>query len=284
MSHINICDLGNLSPGLNIEGGLPYQNLIQNNINKTIIWANIIMIFDRPLIDNVLFRDLDKKMKENEYPLLENTIDEINEHKMFAIYLMIIGYYISNCRRLTSKLNNENINITIHIHQDENSINLLYQIKYFVSMLYKFYTLDLTNINLDYRTDIYTFISTNHDYNDTDILISLSQCAGLSKYYNPGDMILADTFIPYNVTEKKIYLNKKYKVDNHLLKIINDIINSQYNLFSVNFVNNNYTSKNGLKNNNKATIITENDFFVFPILQVDDLWNPEDNNEMIELV
>jgi len=86
---MNVTELHEIAEGLNIEGGFPGLDL--RKVNKLGIWVNLVLVLDRPLIDNIVFDDL---LKNNPYPLLENAIDEINEYKMFACYIMIVGYYL----------------------------------------------------------------------------------------------------------------------------------------------------------------------------------------------
>lgn len=283
MSKIAISDLHTIARGLNIEGGYPYHYLIRNNPNKEILWANLVLILDRPLIDNILFEELDKKMKDNSYLLLENTIDEINEHRMFAIYLMIICYYLENGKSLLNKSLIDKLHITVHIHQDIIGVNIINILKKYLCDFYEHFSIDMTNIILEYRTDEFTFVSTEHDYSGTDILISLSQCAGLGYELKPGDMIIPETFIPYDITNKTINVNESYKIKNHLHKILNDILLSKYHMFSIEYINNNYESANKNKKH-KVIQLYNTDFTITPILQVNALWNPIDPSEMVNII
>lgn len=284
MNHINLRDVYIMAPGLNIEGGLPYTYLVRDNPNKNPLWVNLILMLDRPLIDNILFSKLDEIMKMNSYPLLENTIDALNEHKMFAIYLMTIGYYLEYGRSFMNLKDDDELHIVIHMHQDIASKGFLELIQKHLIPLCEFFKLDNPNTHISYRTDTPIFIATEHSYENTDILISLSQCAGLSRFINPGDMIISDTFIPYDVANKKIIQSKKYNVKNHLIETYKDIVESNYNVFSVHYINNHYKSKNPRKYVNTAKLIKYNDFIIKPILQVDALWNPESDMEILEII
>lgn len=283
MHKLQVNQLNRISGGLNIEGGYPYAYLMRDNPLKKVRWANIVLVLDRPLIDNVLFEDLDKKMKDNNYPLLENTVDEINEHQMFAMYLMILGYYLEHGKQLLNKNKNDDLIITVHMHQDIASAGLLITLSQMIDDLRKDFNFDVHNIKIDYRTDHYTFISTNHNYQNTDILLSLSQCAGLDPCLKPGDMIVTNEFIPYDISQKTITMENKYEVSNDLMNRIQNILKSPYHEYSINYVNNNYVSKNKGKRHN-AYKMTDFDFNPTPILQVNALWNPINETEIVTVI
>ena len=285
MANIPISKLHTVSDGLNIEGGYPYHYLIRDNPYKKVLWANLVLVLDRPLIDNVLFEELDKKLKKESYMLLENTVDEINEHQMFSIYLIVICYYLENGRKLLNKLVNDQLHITVHIHQDVVGVSIINIVKKFLHDFCEHFNINMTDITLEYRTDNFTFVSSEHDYNDTDILISLSQCAGLSYEIKPGDMIIPDTFIPFDVTNKIINVKESYKVKNNLIEILCDLLFSKYHMFGIDYINKNYESSNKTKNKkHKATILHISDFTITPILQVNALWNPTDSLEVVKII
>lgn len=263
-----IDQLSKLAIGLNIEGGFPSIDLAKINGHK--IWTNLILVLDRPLIDNIIFDDL---VKNNPYPLLENAIDEINEYQLFAVYLMIIGYYLEMA-------NQKSLNVTIHIHQNGNlkSCQIFTDIvkKQVVHLMenYKF------KVQVNYLMDNEHYQNTIVNYNETDILISLSQCAGLDPNIAAGAFIISNTFIPYDIDMKKI--NSSYQVTNDLMENIESIIGSKYNQFGVNYVNKNYKSFNEIKNKHHfATVSKYDDFYQGKILQVNKLWNPTDKSELI---
>src|SRR5579863_9717735 len=101
MEEINVTELHKIAPGLNIEGGYPLLDLLKTNNNG--IWANIVLVLDRPLIDDIIFDDI---LKNNKYPLLENAIHDINEHKFLVAFLITTLYYIEHAQELTNKDNN----------------------------------------------------------------------------------------------------------------------------------------------------------------------------------
>jgi len=281
MNQLQVDKLYEIAGGLNIEGGYPANCLVRDNRWKPTLWANIILILDRPLVDNIIFDELPKKMKTNNYPLLENTIDDINEHKMFATYLMIVGYYLEHGRKLLDKKETDKLIIMIHMHQDVASVGLLNILADMINNLRKHY--NITNTIIKYKTDDHTFNPYAHNYTGIDILLSLSQCAGLDPYLKPGELIITDEFIPYDIINKKIITKSKYKSQNHLKTSISDILNSKYHDYSINYVNKNYVSKNKSKNYD-AYKLTVFDFPETPILQADRLWNPIDKTELIDII
>jgi hypothetical protein len=103
------------APGLNIEGGYPFIDLHESNPHA--LWVNAIVVLDRPILDNFLFCDLVEKIRMNNYPLLENAIDNLNEHHMLARFLLVTLYYVANAK--------PGSNIVIHFHQDVIAKNLV---------------------------------------------------------------------------------------------------------------------------------------------------------------
>lgn len=264
---ISIKNLFKTAGALNIEGGFPVKYLNNNSL-----WVNLVLVLDRPLIDNIIF---DEILKNNKYPLLENSIEELNEHKFMASYLMVIGYYIENGRLLLNKTKDEDLNITIHVHQDKSCWLLIHMLRKYLKKMYEYFGFDMNKINIDYRTDDPYFISKSHNYCKTNILISLSQCAGLDPKLCSGELIIPNEFIPFNIDKNEVYCNQKYVVNNDLITRIDDILISKYNDYCVNYINKNYISFNPNKNYN-AKKLSKEDFKTTTILQVDKIWNPKD--------
>lgn len=256
MMQVRINELHKLATGLNVEGGYPYRCLVRDNPFKNVLWGNIVLVLDRPIIDNILFEDMEKKLQDNPSLILENLIDEINEHKMFATYLMILCYYIENGRRLLNKTNDEILHLVVHIHQDMVGMNIISRFKKYLPDL----NIDLSKIIIEYRIDQYIFTSTVHNYTNTDILLSLSQCAGLHPELKPGDFIIPDTFIPYDIKNKKLYWINQYKIHNSIINELNNIINSKHNMICRDYINNHYISLNSKKLSDQAKLLTKKTF------------------------
>jgi hypothetical protein len=278
--YIQTKNLGSLSHGLNIEGGFPYLDLI--NYNPKAIWSNIIISLDNPIEDNVLFDHILETVNANNYPLLENAIAELNEHQMLATLLLVALYYIENARNILNYDSEQTINILIYIHQDKIAINLINIIDYYLHELIKLFNINSFKITLSYQTDNYIYIKTPQNYNCVDILLSFSQCAGLS-HNKPGTILIANEFIPFDIQNNKIYLSKKYTAKNDIFNRIHDMLNKDYNEKICDYINKNYISSNPEKKN-VCDIVTRSEFKITPILQVDDLWNPSDKDKNIELI
>lgn len=274
---MEISKLYKVAAGLNIEGGFPFIDLFRDN--KKSIWANLILVLDRPLIDKVVF---DEIFANNKYPLLESAIDNLNEHNFLATYLMIICYYMDNGRKMLNKKETEILYITIHIHQDITAMPLIKLLDEYLDRLTKMYNIDISNTKIDYQTDNKTYANTRHKYS-TDILISFSQCAGLHPKLQPGAMIVANEFIPYNIDTSTVNVFESYIVENSLIKDLDLMLNSKYCDYAVEFINTNYVSANLNKGNDKANL-NWFDFHYKKILQVDKLWNPTNDNELVSVI
>ncbi|XWV25275.1 hypothetical protein QJ856_gp0495 [Tupanvirus deep ocean] len=269
--------LFHLAAGLNIEGGYPLLDLLKTNPKGK--WINLILVLDRPLVDNITFDEL---FSNNKYPLLENAIDNLNENHFLASYLMIIGYYIDNGHQICCKNETEYLNITIHLHQDTASTPLLNLLKSYVEVVIKDNGLEHKKIKINYLTDEKTYVCSDHNYDDTDLLISLSQCAGLHPNLMPGSLIIPNQFIPYQIHDNIIYESLSYEMPNLLKKDLENVLFSKFNNYSVKYINDNYVSANPNKKF-LAKEFTKNDFNVTNILQVDELWNPTNPKVLVKI-
>jgi hypothetical protein len=297
---LSIKDLHQIAGGLNIEGGHPgidlHSSKIYSNHNSirnlesmrleshaiTALWVNSVLVLDRPLIDHLSFDDLNRN---NIYPSLENAIIEINEHQLLASYLMIIGYYQANGHEILNLPDTTPLKITIHLHQDTRSKPFLDIIANLVCGFLR--EQNLSQKSIEYRLDHPHYQSpvTSHNYQDTHILISLSQCAGFDPNVPAGSLILPNEFIPYNIVNQTIHHDKKYRVDNNLQENLPKILDSKYNDLAVKYVNQNYQSANLAKNLiHKASLMNLNDFKYAKILQVDSLWNPSNDDERVRVI
>lgn len=284
---VNVTELYKIAPGLNIEGGLPQHNLINNNLiqSKDVIWANVVIVLDCPLVGehNITFDEL---VATNPYPLLENAIEEINEHKFLATYLMILGYYLENGRKLMCVSKDDILNITVHIHQDDKTCKPLRNIIINqLNELVKHFNIDVTHTEIVFRADTPTYVTTDQNCDNIHILISLSQCAGFDEKYPAGTMIIPTEFIPYDIKKKEINIKNKYQADNSLLKDLDDMLNSKFHKYAIEYINKNYQSNNPKKNKiHNVSKLSTKDFHHLPLLHVDQLWNPADRTEEITII
>lgn len=271
MEQLQVSQLGDIAGGINIEGGFPYYCLRKDNPYKSIIWANIGIIVPK------------KQMRDiaNRYPMSENTIENINEHKMLSTYLMIVGYYLEHGRRLLDKTSNEKLMVTVHMHQDSSNIELLNILSDMINDLRKHF--NMKNMILKYKTDQFVFNTHSHTFMNTDILISLSQCKMIDPYIRVGEFVIPEYWIPYEIKTKCVNIKNQYSAPNHLTTSINEILRSQYNDYSIKYVNSNYVSKNKTKNYD-AYKLSVFDFMKTTILQVTNFWTPIDDTDFVALI
>ena len=273
---MELCNIYKLAGGLNIEGGFPCMDLHKTNPSGA--WVNLVLVLDRPLVDKILFDDI---FENNTYPFLENAIDNLNEHNFLAAYIMIIGFYIKNGPKIFG-CENRTFKIVVHIHQDKKSMPLVEYLKYLIDTMVNYLNIATQNIEIVYQTDDKTYVNSEHNYYDTDLLISLSQCAGLDPKLEPGALIIPDYFVPYDIDLSTIELYKKYKTENDLPTRLDDIIKSDYNKFAVNFINSIWTSPNKIKKFCASEFVTS-DFNFTNLLQVNKLWNPTNDQEIVRI-
>ena len=255
--------------GLNIEGGFPYRDL---QSSKSTIWANLILVLDRPLIDMIDFDDI---VKNNPYLLLENAIIEINERQFLTVYMLILEFYVLNGSKLVNK---KDPTIVVHIHQDENCYPL---IKIITSLLEK---RNLMSSRIKFKTDKPNYQSMNHGKYMCDILISLSQCAGLDPSIPAGALLCSDTFIPLDLQSSTLRLDSKYQVKNSLIEHSQEIFGQDCVNDIVKLVNTEYVSANPNKSGQIARRPVVGDLHHTNIIQVDRLWNPNASLQSITIV
>lgn len=265
---IRVGDLYHIAGGLNIEGGFPLDDLKKTcGHSRRLIWANLVLVLDRPLVDNVIFDLIIEAMRVNKYDLLEEAIDEINEYHFLIAFYMIFSYYLNN---------NADANIVVHIHQNNESGPL-------IEICRRMCLTINPEAKISFRSDDpnYQSPATNRDYHDTDILISLSQCAGLDPKYEPGALLIPNRFIPYDIDSRTVFINQSYERQNDLQQNIDKIFQS--NSEGLDYVRSNYKSKNQ-KKNYSLSLLKRDDFYITDILQVNKLWNPENSEELVTIV
>lgn len=276
MKHIQAFELDTIADCLNIEGGRPEKHMRAQCKGK-FLWVNCSLDLDRPAVDGVNFTAVLNDPRG--FPLLENVFDNLNEHHCLAAFLMIIQYYIVHAHQLLEKEDyNENVKITIHLHQDPSRYEWCEIIQKYLST-----TERPKYIIIEYLTDKLPtyFTEENSDYRETDILISLSQDAGLTPKYMPGTLHIFNTFIPFDAKTNIIYKKDEYTVNNDLFVRLDNILQSKYNQLAVSYVNENFKSHNPCKVNDKAHIFTRSDFIESICLEVKGIWEPENKHQEI---
>jgi len=188
---IKLAELPTIALGLNIEGYRPTLTL-----PKDCKWYNIVQAIDKPL-NGITFDDIMTKQKLHHYPLIEQTVDNID-----------IEIWIASLVDIINEIKKHHTNLLVHIHQYTGTTildKILHQ-KTGMTVI-----LDQTNFfesPIDYQKQ----------YPDIDGLLSLSQCAGLG--VKAGQWIVPDKFYEFDVIENSICMTPKY-VKNDILKFIN---------------------------------------------------------------
>ncbi len=111
------------------------------------------------------------------------------------------------------------------------------------------------------------------------VRLSLSQCALLNLKMKPGDFFIPTTFTRFNVHQNTIDTTKQYTVENDLVKHCDAIVKSRF-YTSAQAVLADYQSMNSLKANRDTTPI----FHFSPFLQVDGIWEPKSDAEVVQVI
>lgn len=274
---LSVTELHRLATGLNIEGGDPGRDLRRTGSHKK--WVNLVVVLDRPLVDHRLF---DEIAATNPYPLLENAIPELNEPRFMIASLMMIGYYLARGHDLLCLPAEQPLRVRIHVHQDVTCQPLLDLLKTYVDDLITAFELRGTHLTVEYQSDQKWYTASSHTYDSIDLLISLSQCAGLDPQLEPGTLIVPTEFIPYDIIKRQIHVSQLYTVDNDVCHHLNSMLGSPYHEYAVKYVKTHYRSANPTKQH-PAKELTLAEFHLTPLLQVDRLWNPHDPQEQVTL-
>jgi hypothetical protein len=204
-----------------------------------------------------------------------------------------------------SGITDRKINIIVHFHQDITCYPLMKIFQSYFDILCKQFELDLSTITINYISDSHTyhtmyptlfsdmsaiyneqkFIENSKSidcYDNVDILLSFSQCAGLSDVNIPGNIILPVKYIPFDINKGIVYESNAIDVNdgNHFKKTLSAIVNSSIFREVEKVINEQYHSFNPNKKHlcNKFAI---DDIIYGAILHANGLWNPVDNKEKL---
>lgn len=273
--------------GLNIEGGSPHRDLLETSRIALPRWVNLVTVLDCPLDPcGGNFEDLLKE--DRDLPLLENRIHSINEPQLIYVYMTVILDCVLEQARQTSREPGKYGKIVVHIHQFRSFggrwIALLKGLLNHFAEEHSREQLEGRSVSLDqvidWRSDQDTYADsgTDRDYQGTLVLISLSQCAGLSPEYPPGSMFVPNEFIPFDLDQGVILGNQRYAVDNALTpELLLEILQSPLGMHVCNFVNQYYRSSSEAKKGDPAHIARvpeASPVHCVPLLQVSRIWNP----------
>ena len=249
MIKLKTAQLHRICDGLNIEGGNLYKKIKEDHNNKNdFLWANLNIVLDQ---------------------LSENMSIRLNEHKILSILLLLIQYYIHNGHLLLNKKNTFYLKITVHIDKILVKMDLCKQINKHLCMLMEI----PENIEIEYTDN--QIDNQINNYSDTNILISLNHCITLSSNYTIGTIFICDTYLPFNTNTiiPTLNINKKYRINNDIIKRLNSILRSDFHIKTINYVNMYY----------KSNLLTKDDIIRTPIIQIDNASNLTIGNKIINV-
>jgi hypothetical protein len=269
---------------LNIEGGLiPTCHFSKD---KHQIWANLAAILDRPLLNGI---DLDEITKSNVYPLKESSIPEYNEAKVCLAHALFLKYYIGHAREIAEKSNREDVKIVIQVHRGSQAKLQIKNLESTLEMCFngEFKRQPLAGFPVNVQS-VYKSVqkqvvvefrfgyapSTIGNYEDADIVLSLSLVAGLSEKLPSGSLVIPQKFVPMSLDDMVMKKSEEYEASNHLAGSIPDILQEQSEEF-IAAINTIFRSPNPAKESLKATTLKVADFNPVSLLQVDGLFNPK---------
>lgn len=265
---------------LNIEGPRPFIRLHAENLTQDArpLWLNAAMVLDCPLADNrehkarETFAQIEARQLQNAWPILENAIVDINEHQMLAFMLAFVQGALE-LARTQAEARGRQVCVCVHVHQ------FAANAAFFIAFLRQHvqvpdvarieYTHDQTRDASGKGTFLTDYACTAVRYAGVDMLISLSQCAGIDQELRPGDWVVADHFRHMNISCHPARLSpNELKVHNAALDghLIVDFVCAR------DVVNRHYRSANPAKAHHRAhmpPLVTDH-----AMLVVDKIWCP----------
>lgn len=269
----------NFADVLNIEGGT-----IAKKLTSKQKWFNVATILDRPYIDGVEF---DFMAKNKKYDLKESAIKEYNELQNFFVHTSLIKYCIDNAHRISTKKNGESVKIIVQVHRPKSGIkyiNILYDIikkaypefcnfkKIEGKLANELFMIELpkkVSVHFRFGSEPHTLI----DFDDADIIISISLVAGFNANFKPGDIVIPTDFVPMDLDTMVLKSATKYSVQNSFARYLEEIINGQDEQL-MRVINNNFKSPNNEKHALKAKKFIAKDFNQVKVLHVNKNFSP----------
>lgn len=278
--------LHNHGDALNIEGGLiPLYKLKPHQI-----WVNLGIVLDKPFEDGI---DYNEWKKKNKYKLKETSFPNYNESLADYTYATLLKYYIDEAHTITNKPSSEPVKIIVHIHRGKSGpahIALLeklltkcfYSGKKSENLSSSLHPKIFNNAIATYRYPGNTIIEYRYgsglmpeifgNFDNADIVISLSLVAGFNPNIPSGSIVVPTTFIPFTLFNMQLRKDLQYSVPNHLAKAIPKLVKSQ-DPKVINIINKLFRSENRNKGHLVAKRLTKGDFKIVTILQADGLFN-----------
>lgn len=259
--------------GLNIEGGFPRLDL-----QPSTAWGNLVITLDNPLESNITFDELQKDVRKNQFPFLENGLPEINEPQYLVAYLSIMGFIM---HKYPDSI------VVIQVHQAPIDANPLVEWLREEEKMLRASFVNLRNPKNLFLTDNPFYVRGSlyrvNNCKRCRVVISFSQCASVAHRLKPGNMSMPSTFIPYNIDNKTIHTQHAYSVNNILIDLLPNILSSDYHLYAQKRLKD-YVSANRAKKHVARNLVTS-DFLTNDVkfLHVSNLWNPTSKNESVHI-
>lgn len=269
----------------NIEAGRPAKALAKDKI-----WVNIAMVLDRPLIDGVT---LDEITEKNNFPLKEMSIPEYNETNVNLSLLLITNYYLENGHRLLDKSPSDPLKLLIQVHRNSSGPKMIEHIAELLTNCLNQNFNQITganglpvlalkdkNILIEFRKGVKNEALKNYD--NVDILFSVSLVGGLNPKLPSGTLTYAKEFIPFNIETYELFPDQQYKVNNRLNQDLDAILAQAQEIY-FDKLNNIFKSQNHNKKH-LARKLTKDDFHVTKSLQIEGNFYPKDPEKMVSVV
>ncbi|MBJ7450191.1 MAG: hypothetical protein JHC93_07540 [Parachlamydiales bacterium] len=276
-------NINTIADGLNIEGG----TIGAKHLKENQIWANICMVLDRPFIDGQELIDI---TNSNTYLLKESSLKDYNEAQVNYTLVTIYSYYLTHLHNLIHKPSSEKLHLMVQVHRNSSGAKYL---DHLFSMfndclvgihtekkapkarqeLHRVFYPDLnTEVSFCYGTNPAIFAKQNV-YETVDCVLSISMISGFRNEWPASSFVIPQEFIPFSLTESKIFTNEKYSSLNHLSMVINHIVKNQSDDF-LKIVNEKFRSTNCVKKAMSAEFLKSSDFKRARLVQVEKNFNP----------
>lgn len=279
MDHLKL-----VADGLNIEGGtIPLHYLKSGQV-----WANLCVVLDRPFEDGVEWQDL---TSSNSFPLKEASILNYNEAQVNYAYALAMHYYLTHAHIIAKKPRTETAKVMIQVHRNTSGpchLSLLEKIlteccpelkgikaERSSSSKFKMFSYLFLDINIEaaFYYGSKNLAQLEKEYQDFDIILSLSLAAGLNLDWGSGTLLVPDQFIPFSLKSLIVSPQSRYSVQNHLKESISEIVRNQDEKI-LKIINEELGSLNIQKSHQKAEKLKVEDFKQATFLQVDGDFNP----------
>ncbi|NGX57961.1 MAG: hypothetical protein K940chlam3_00862 [Chlamydiae bacterium] len=266
-----LSNLHQYGDGLNIEGGVIPKRVLKPDQ----IWVNFGFVLDRPFHNQT---DLDEITMVNPYVLKESSLPDYNEPQTVLVQAQVLRYYLTQFEKPK--------NIRVHVHRNSSGPAHLDLIERIIETC----LWDLEPMRIGERAykiaDNLVTLShgamTHFDFEDADIVISISLYAGIHTDWESGTPIVPEEFIPLDLHSMLLVTSATFSSKNHLLQVLPDIVKLQ-SLEIIDTINREFSSPNLTKEHLKASPLEVDDFMKSRIFQANGMFYPKKLSQRIEV-